>query len=62
MQRPVIVLIALIITTASCGSSPSMNPLTPVPSPQTCRTYATQWSSTSTFGAPTTHSAVWSSS
>ena len=60
MKRSVIALIALITFATNCGSSPSTNPLSPVPSPQTCRTYATEWSSTSTFGAPITHSASWS--
>lgn len=62
MKRSFISLIALITAAAGCGSSTAMNPLGPAPSPQACRTYATEWTSTSTFGAPITHSASWSSS
>src|SRR5262245_41217270 len=63
MKPSVIALLALILTAAGCGSS-TMNPspLTPAPSPQACRTFATLWSSTSTFGQPVTHSASWNSS
>src|SRR5437868_9101756 len=41
-------------------SSTSTPPTTPSPQAQGCRTYATQWVSTSTFGSATTSSASFS--
>jgi hypothetical protein len=46
----------LVVISAACtGSSNPLEP--PPPSPQACRTYATQWVSTSTFGQPVSTSA-----
>src|SRR5262249_1838561 len=43
-----------------CGGSTSPTQLSATPLPQACRTYATQWTENSTFGAPTTSSAAYS--
>ena len=47
---------AITVSCAGCGGTES-NPIGPTPSPQTCRTYATAWDSTPTFGPPETSSA-----
>lgn len=51
-----VVVAAITLSCAGCGGQAS-NPIGPAPSPQACRTYATAWDSTSTFGSPDTSSA-----
>jgi hypothetical protein len=58
---PLARLTAVIVTSAACGSSSPVQPTwSAAPFPQSCRTYATQWLATSTFGQPVSSSASFS--
>jgi hypothetical protein len=50
------------MVTGACGSSNPVQPTiqSPAPFPQSCRTYATQWVATSTFGQPVSSAASFS--
>lgn len=53
-------ILILAVGAAACGGSSS--PLGPTPAPQACRTYATEWLSTPTFGPPVSHAASFETS
>jgi hypothetical protein len=52
---------AVVVTSAACGSSTPLQPTqSATPFPQSCRTYATQWLATPTFGQRVSSSASFS--
>lgn len=50
------------VVAAACGGNANPFQAGPAPFPQACRTYASQWTETSSFGVPTTASASFSRS